>query len=267
MIYKNVDINMNAKEIEFLKSVQTTELNIMDIIHDICIKNNIEYGLMWGSLIGAIRHQGFIPWDDDIDIALSTASFLKLKKHIKKNSKLFLADYETKKWNRSVNRIYFKQDLLDNNNKWATPFIDVFVFNKAPIKKRVINRRLFNMNIIWYSATPILQKYLWWFPGTRKIISKLVYHYIYKSDMKITNEDYKNIYFLSNSKFTVRESIRTYNKDWFNKGTKLITFENRQYCIFKNSKDILKQKFDNYLELPSFETRRSDYFVVKKGSK
>ncbi len=46
------------------------QIGIMKFIHDFCVKNNIRYSLAYGSAIGAIRHKGFIPWDDDIDIML-----------------------------------------------------------------------------------------------------------------------------------------------------------------------------------------------------
>ena len=45
-------------------------LKILISIHNFCVKNNIRYSISYGTLIGAIRHQGFIPWDDDIDIIM-----------------------------------------------------------------------------------------------------------------------------------------------------------------------------------------------------
>lgn len=51
-----------------LREIQLVGLDIMKDIHAFCVKNNIKYTLAYGSLIGAIRHKGFIPWDDDIDI-------------------------------------------------------------------------------------------------------------------------------------------------------------------------------------------------------
>ena len=52
------------------EEIQQVSLKIMKDIHDFCVKNNISYSLYGGSAIGAIRHKGFIPWDDDLDIAM-----------------------------------------------------------------------------------------------------------------------------------------------------------------------------------------------------
>ena len=51
-----------------LKEIQSESLRILQSVHEFCIANDIRYSLAYGTLIGAIRHQGFIPWDDDIDI-------------------------------------------------------------------------------------------------------------------------------------------------------------------------------------------------------
>lgn len=53
--------------IDQLKQIQ---LDITQSIHDFCLKNNIRYYLAFGTLLGAVRHKGFIPWDDDIDLMM-----------------------------------------------------------------------------------------------------------------------------------------------------------------------------------------------------
>ncbi len=278
MIYKNVDINMNKDEIKFLKYVQNNELAIMDKVHEVFIKNKLEYGLMFGSLIGATRHQGFIPWDDDIDIAVSPEHFLKFKDLIKNSDELVLADYQTSNWNRWISRVYFKKDLIKNNYSFKTPYVDVFVFNKAPKSSFKINKNILIMNRLWDCASPLFRKLFLWIPGTKtiwnKILEKSVYRLMYKKDRKIKESKYDNFYFVTNSidnaaawKAAGRSGQPLYDKTSFNQGVELVKFEGRKYFIFTNSVKILEKKHINYLKLPDFEDRRSDSFVKKPRTK
>lgn len=53
-----------------LRELQLLQLDVMKEIHEVCVKNGINYYIIGGTLLGAIRHKGFIPWDDDIDICM-----------------------------------------------------------------------------------------------------------------------------------------------------------------------------------------------------
>ena len=63
-----VDISKAPKAKGNLRQLQLADLEVLRIFDQICIKHNIPYCLGWGTLLGAIRHKGFIPWDDDLDI-------------------------------------------------------------------------------------------------------------------------------------------------------------------------------------------------------
>lgn len=61
-----------------LQETKQIQLDILQFIHDFCIKNGIKYSICGGTLIGAVRHKGFIPWDDDIDLFLLREEYEKL---------------------------------------------------------------------------------------------------------------------------------------------------------------------------------------------
>ena len=53
-----------------IDEIKQVELNLLLAFDKICKENNLRYSLAYGTLIGAVRHKGFIPWDDDIDVLI-----------------------------------------------------------------------------------------------------------------------------------------------------------------------------------------------------
>lgn len=63
-----------------LRKAQLLMLKILKAVHKVCEENDIKYFLSDGSLIGAVRHEGFIPWDDDLDIGMLRKDYEKFLK-------------------------------------------------------------------------------------------------------------------------------------------------------------------------------------------
>lgn len=63
---------------EMMKRAWAAELEVLEIVVDICKRNRLQYFADWGTLLGAVRHQGFVPWDDDIDICLKREDYNRL---------------------------------------------------------------------------------------------------------------------------------------------------------------------------------------------
>ena len=89
-----------------LAEIQSVGLDIMKEIHVFCMENGIEYSLAYGSMIGAVRHKGFIPWDDDIDLWMTRPNFEKFSSSFKSNKGYQLMSVYDKNNYCNYTRIY-----------------------------------------------------------------------------------------------------------------------------------------------------------------
>lgn len=77
---------MNSNMSMSMKEIQSVSLEILKKIADICDQEGLKYSLAWGTLIGAVRHKGYIPWDDDVDIQMPRPDYERLKDYFNKNA-------------------------------------------------------------------------------------------------------------------------------------------------------------------------------------
>lgn len=122
-----------------LEEIKQIELKALKEVDTICRENNIKYFLSGGSMLGAVRHKGFIPWDDDVDVAMLREDFEKFKMIAKNNlSEEFV--YQTYENNDGYH--FFFDKITNKYTYFATKYsdefemlkgisLDIFVFDKT----------------------------------------------------------------------------------------------------------------------------------------
>ena len=137
MILKNND----------LRKAQLLMLKILKEIHNICVKNNIKYFLSDGTLIGAIRHNGFIPWDDDLDIGMLREDYEKFCSIAQEElpEEFVLQTQKTDKgyglqFGKVIlkNTIWIEKVAKNTKRDYSGLYIDIFPYDKIPEDKRRI---------------------------------------------------------------------------------------------------------------------------------
>lgn len=120
-----------------IKQAWAAELDVLSVIDDICVRHGIKYFADWGTFLGAVRHGGFIPWDDDLDIAMLRPDYEKFKEiaeaELPKDFAIHDYAHKDNHWlflTRIVNskRMCFDEEYLDKhyNFPWLAG-VDIFV--------------------------------------------------------------------------------------------------------------------------------------------
>jgi len=141
---------------ETLDKLHKVELSILDDFVKVCEKNNLTYFLIGGSLLGAVRHSGFIPWDDDIDIGMPRKDYDKFIEigQEELGDKYFVDCFERNKdfylpfVKIKLNGTVFDEEVAKNYPHHKGIFIDIFAFENVKNTKKIGKVRAFMIKTI-----------------------------------------------------------------------------------------------------------------------
>lgn len=126
-----------------LREQQLVCLDILDYFHALCEKHQIRYSLGGGTLIGAIRHKGFIPWDDDIDVYMHRDEYQKFvdvwfqETHEYYNMET-VEDILAQKTGEMAKIFDCRTQITEIDGKKSAMFIDIFIYDGVPNNPKII---------------------------------------------------------------------------------------------------------------------------------
>ena len=261
--------NTIEKEIN-MEERKSIMLGIMDIVDDFCRLNGLHYTLSGGSMLGAIRHNGFIPWDDDIDICMPRNDYEIFASSFNPKNTCSNIELESLADNNQFYlpyaKVVDKRTVLIEDGDWSNPMnvgIDVFPldncydsfadsckyidsFKKYYWLKNFKLIKFSKKRKIWKNAALFICKVL-----TIGISRNKIAKSISKKAKSRSNISSAYISEIVNNAYGYKEIFPT---DWFEEYEDVL-FENRHYLVSKKYKEILAQVFGNYMELPPIEKR------------
>lgn len=267
-------VKISNEQREQIKSV---ELMILDELDRICTKYDIHYMISYGSLIGAIRHKGYIPWDDDLDLCMLRKDYIKFKEVCKKelDSKFFYQSHDTDPEyyylfdKIRMNNTIFKESFVSKYNIHHGIYIDIFPIDYLP--QNIIDQNIQFIKFHFY-RTGVMTKYLMLEARTGKkkyifSILKLLYsffslEYLYNGAHKEACKYNDKKCLKATNFFSPYHRKDTFDIDFYTNLTKHI-FENRYVWIPQRYKEYLTKIYGDYMKLPPLEERNTRHTVVE----
>ena len=237
-----------------LRDLQNAENIMLRMIKEVCNENGLQFFLLYGTLLGAIRHKGFIPWDDDLDIGMLQEDYVAFEDKLSDHEYLQVHKYCLPNFHGFLSKVKFKG--------FEAPYIDVFVFERLDCDAS-------NVSECWMETQAINQKFC-------NEIGKLVnekYKYIdyecrpiYDQGLDVESKEILNncrnaTSWLSNSgqyfartisgteNGRIEEGVMSY-QDQYPLLEDAVEFEGEKYSVWKSYEKKLEQWYGDYWSFP-----------------
>lgn len=257
-----------------LKELKEIQLQILDVVDAFCKKNKINYWIDCGTLLGAVRHQGYIPWDDDIDIGMLRPDYNKFINSFNKSGgqyRVYSIENNTLFPYPFAKVLDMKTTLYEPNEKGVklAVYIDVFVYDNAPDDDTLLNKMYDKYFFLKRLHTRRVQDTAIRSVGKHKILKNIGKEIL----KKIISETYFAKKIASHSQKYIAEATR-YIGDFTSGDIRLkapkhivgqfanLMFEGKEYPVPIEWNEWLRLLYGDYMALPPIEKRKTTHQFV-----
>lgn len=264
-------------EIELLRKLQDVELSTLVAIDDFCRKYEIKYSLYAGTMLGAIRHSGFIPWDDDVDIAMTRPEYAKFCEAIRTHplEGHFFESYETDRncgichgKVRRLNTLFLQHGDIESVGHHEV-WVDIFPLDKIPIGRGAGKVKRIGMRAVLLARANVVR-----LTDNRGLKALRVV-------LRMIPEDLRRRLLISGTKTLEDNSKRIEDEyEWVSMSTlgninsvrfpksvcesyKEVPFQDHSFMSFRDTDKMLTILYGDYMKLPPLEERVCRHNPVK----
>lgn len=257
-----------------MKEIQTISLEILKRVADICEKQNLKYFLAYGTLIGAIRHHDYIPWDDDVDIMMPRPDYEKLLAYFRNNKKELLPlelmnDDTVNNYPYMISRVSdsrYTLDVINEKPYGIGVFIDIYPLDglgsDREKARQLINKGKDLSSLVFLSTRNYLHK------GNTKTLAKMILkipafvyakicgkeHFAKKVILLAKQNSYKDSKYVGCVIWPTYRERDIFDKKLFDESV-MVDFGKYRFKAPKRYDEILTQIYHNYMELPPEKER------------
>lgn len=267
---------MERKELT-MQEIQSVSLEILKQVTDLCGELNLRYFLLGGTLLGAIRHKGFIPWDDDIDIMMPRPDYDKFIEYLSKNKleNLTLFNRSTfPEYPYMISRVSDDRYILEFDNEKSVGmgvFIDIYPIDGmgATLEEALkygkpsdylsslcfqASRDHYALEMTKSPIRKLVKRPVFW-------LSKLVGKDFFQDriEKRIGKFDYETSEWVGDLIWLCGGEREIFKRKWLDEYV-MVPFEQYQFRVPKEYDLVLKQLFGNYMQLPSEEDRIGNHY-------
>ncbi len=259
------------------------DLNIVKEVVSICKEHRFKYYMLGGTMLGAIRHKGFIPWDDDIDLGMPRKDydeFLKIAPE-ELSAHLKLVNYHTNpEYHYYITRILdtetkVEEERIGNDNKYTNASIDIFPIDGTP--NNPILRKIYFFRVLYHRALMSLcykdsidrkrprgkaERIILWVME-RVPVEKLTTPHKQKEkiDKLLRKQKLEGAEYIGNimGAYRTREIVPA---KYYGKGT-MYQFEDMQLCGLDMYDEYLTFTYGDYMQLPPEDKRKTHFKIIE----
>lgn len=252
-----------------VRDVQGKILETMKYIDALCRRHGIVYYIMGGTALGAVRHGGFIPWDDDLDIFMTPKEYARFKEAFEADAseQFVLQEWRTTPKYLEYAKVrmngttFIEEHFADRKEMHHGIYVDIMILHKVPANKKLLHKNVYYRSK-YVTLYGLSQRK--WVPKTKaqklilgslkllpnKLLVKSCYKKIYKYDEM--QEGYQYCYWITPAKF--RNGL--FDRSFFEEPID-VPFEDTVFLGSEKIKEYLAYRYGDYMKLPSEEAQKA----------